>query len=779
MAAVTRYIGAPITRNEDRKHITGRGLFVDDIRIPGMVYGAVVRSPYAHAKIHHIDTSNAEKLEGVLAIYTWKDLGSALGPLPPSVSPLPTYPVKYKTHYTLVKDKARYVGEPVAFIVATTPYIARDALEHVVVDYEPLKPVVDVEKALEDVSPLVHDDMPRNIAAEKTVTVGDYEDAEKKASLVISERLVYNRGAGQSIEPRAVTAHYDRLAESLTVWDSTQAPIPIRNGLASILGLSDSQVRVIAPDVGGGFGPKIMLFYPEEILVPYASIRLGKPVKWVETRSEYSMCANQERHQIHYVKAAFSRNGEILGLSDSFLVDTGAYTPYGVMVPIITMCTMPGPYKLRNMWFNFKSVFTNKTIVSPVRGAGRPTAVFVMERIMDKAARQLGIGREAIRRLNLIQPHEIPWDTGLIYQDGAPNTYDTGNYPAILEKLIEISQSRETDRRERELMGEGRRVGIGIALYVEGAGVGPYEMARVRVSLDGKVSVYTGVGSQGQGHFTALAQVAADLLGVDPRKVEVHVGDTGRMEWGVGTFASRSAAVAAPAVYNAAMKVREKILRLAAQILEARPEDLEISDGRVYVRGVRENSLTLAELARRSAPLRGTIDEEPGLEATAFFSPKRSVYSSGGCVAMCTVDQETGRVSVEKIWIVHDCGRVINPIIVEGQIYGGLAMGIGSTLLEEIVHDENGNPLATTFADYLIPSATDIPSEIALEHIVTSTDMNPLGAKGVGEAGVIPMAAAIASAVDDAFDSEIFINQIPIKPENIFSQQYPGKDGNI
>ncbi|MEM3031922.1 MAG: xanthine dehydrogenase family protein molybdopterin-binding subunit [Nitrososphaerota archaeon] len=767
MSPVTRYIGKPLRRSEDLIHVTGRGSFVDDFSLPGMLYGALVRSPYAHARVLRVNFRAAEKLQGVVAVYTAEHLGELAGPLPPSVSPLPTYPVRYKTHYTLAVGKVRYVGEPVAFVVASSPYIARDAVDLVEVEYEPLDPVVDVEKAVQDSSALVHDDMANNVAAEKVVSVGDYEEAARGAALVVNERLVYNRGGGQSIEPRAVMAHYERRSGSLTVWDSTQAPIPIRNGLASLLGLPESQIRVIAPDVGGGFGPKIMLFYPEEVLVPLAAMRLGRPVKWVETRSEYSMCANQERHQIHYVEAAFSGDGELLGLKDNFLVDTGAYTPYGVMVPIITMCTMPGPYRLRNMWFHFRSVFTNKTIVSPVRGAGRPTAVFVMERVLDKAAREMGMGRDAIRRVNLIHPSEMPWETGLIYQDGAPNTYDTGNYPAVLEKLLHISKFGEWERIKDEMTKSAKRVGFGLALYVEGAGVGPYEMARVKVGVDGKVYVATGVGSQGQGHFTSLAQVAGELLGIDPRNVEVHVGDTMRMEWGVGTFASRSAAVSASAVHQAAMKVREKILRLASKLLEAKPEDIELTDGKVHVRGVMGIALTLDQLAKIAAPLRGTIDEEPGLDAVAFFSPRGSVYSSGGCAVMCEVDEETGGVKVIKVWLVHDCGKLINPMIVEGQIHGGVAMGLGSVLLEEIVHDENGIPLATTFADYLIPSASDIPSEITVEHIITSTNKNPLGAKGVGEAGVIPIAAAIASAVDDAFNNRVFVRAAPIKSVDI------------
>ena len=764
------YLGAAVKRLEDRRLVTGSGTFVDDIHLPGTLHAAVLRSPYAHARVRRIEASRALRLQGVRAVFTWQDLGELANPLPPSVSPLPAYPVKYKTHYALVRDKARYVGEPVAFAVAEDPYVARDAVELIEVDYEPLEPVVDLEEAVREGTPLVHEDMPRNIAAEKEVNVGDYKSAEAAAKHMVELRLVYNRGAGHSIETRAVLASFDRKTNQLTVWDSTQAPIPIRNGLAKLLKLPETNVRVIAPDVGGGFGPKIMLFYPEEVLVSYASMLLGQPVKWVETRTEYGMCANQERHQIHYVKALFDLDGRILGLSDNFLVDTGAYTPYGVMVPIITMCTMPGPYRLKNMLFRFTSVFTNKTIVSPVRGAGRPTAVFVMERVMDKAARILGMSRDAIRRINLIGPGDMPWDTGLIYQDGAPNTYDSGNYPAVLENLLSVSQHREWEALKRRYSSNGRRVGFGLALYVEGAGVGPYEMAKVRVGVDGRVLVSSGVGSQGQGHQTFMAQIVADVLGVRPEDVEVSVGDTGKMEWGVGTFASRSAAVAAPAVFKAASKVREKMLRLAAKLLEVSPQDLEVGGGRVYVRDDPSTGFTLAELAAKSAPLRGTIEEEPGLEATDFFSPQRSVYSSGGCVVMCSVDTETGYVKIEKIWLVHDCGNMINPMIVEGQIHGGLSMGVGSTLYEEIVHDEAGNPLTANFADYLLPSAVEMPAEIELAHFTTPTSMNPLGVKGVGEAGVIPVAAAVASAVDDALNGNVFMNMIPIKPSELIQQ---------
>jgi len=763
-----KFIGKSMKRNEDTKLVAGRGFYVGDVSLPGMLYGAVFRSPLPHIRVKSIDTSRAERLPGVVAVYTSSSLGKLAGPLPPSVSPLPTYPVKPKTHYALVVDKARYVGEPIAFIVAESPYIARDALEYIEVEYETLEPVVDVEEATKPEAALVHEDMPNNIAAEHVSEVGDYESALSEASLVVREKFIYNRGGGQSIETRGVVASFDTRTETLTVWDSTQAPIPIRNGLASLFNLPESNVRVIAPDVGGGFGPKIMLFYPEEILIPFAAIQLKRPVKWIEDRREYSIAANQERIQVHYAEAAFDPEGRILGLKDDFLVDTGAYTPYGVMIPIITMCTMPGPYRIRNMWFRFRSVFTTKNIVTPVRGAGRPQAVFVMERLMDIAAGKLGMGRAAIRRINLIKPEEMPWDTGLIYQDGAPNEYDSGNYPALLERLLEISGFSDQRKPEKR---NGERIGLGIALYVEGSGVGPYEMAKVKIDFGGRVSVITGVGSQGQGHFTVLAQVAAEVLGVDPESISVTVGDTAKMEWGVGTFASRSAAVAAPAVYNAAVKVREKAIKLASKLLEINPEDLEMSGGRVYVKDRPDIGFNLAELAQKSAPLRGTIEEDPGLEATAFFSPKGSVFSSGACVAEVSVDGETGKVTLRRLWLVHDCGRIINPLIVEGQIHGGVAMGLGSTLLEEIIYDETGQPLATTFMDYLIPSATDMPSETKIDHMETPTPKNPLGAKGVGEAGVIPIAAAVASAVDDALsDLGIFIREIPVKPDKLWMQ---------
>lgn len=760
-------IGKPIPRLEDRRLVTGRGLFVDDIILPNILHAAVLRSPYAHARITKIDKTRALALKGVVAVYTADDLGQLNGPLPPSVSPLPQYPIPYmRTHYALAKEKVRYVGEPVAFIVAENKYVAKDAAEMVEVEYEPLPAVVDVEKAIQQGSPLVHEDVPNNIAAHHIIRVGDSSLAGN-ADLVIREKFVFNRGAGASIETRGVVAHYDAKTGQLTVWDSTQAPIPIRNTLSKLFNIPLHLVRVIAPDIGGGFGPKIMLFYPEEILTTFAAIKLGRPVKWIEERREYMVATNQQRIQVHYVEAAFGRDGRLLSFRDRFLVDTGAYTPYGIMVPIITSGTMPGPYKIPAMEIEFMSVYTNKTVVSPVRGAGRPDAVYVMERVMDIAAQRLGLDRVEVRRRNLIKSNEFPYDTGIIYQDGGPVKYDSGNYESLLNLLLEKIHYKSWPERKQRYRAQGRYVGLGLALYVEGAGVGPYEMAKVTVTPSGRIVVATGVGSQGQGHFTALAQIAADVLGASVDDVDVVVGDTAHMPWGVGTFASRSATIAGNAVHLAAMDVRKKAAEVAAKLFEANPEDIEFQGGRVFVRGHPDKSYTLGELAVYAHPIRGLIKREPGLEATRFFSPEQSVFASGGHAAEVEIDPETGKLHILRYVIVHDCGPMINPLIVEGQIHGGLSNGLGGAVYEEIVHDESGQPLATTFSDYLIPSATEMPEKIEIYHLETPSPLNPLGVKGVGEAGVIPVAAVIASAVQDAFDGKVIPTQSPLKPNTL------------
>ncbi|MDR7402830.1 MAG: aerobic carbon-monoxide dehydrogenase large subunit [Armatimonadota bacterium] len=765
----TRYFGAPISRLEDPRLLTGRGTYVDDITLPGMLHAAVLRSPHAHARIRRIDASRALQAPGVVAVFTHADLPPALaGPLPKLI-PHPAL-VHHKTQYALAADKVRHVGEPVAFVVADSRYRAEDAAELIEVDYQPLPPVVDLLAAVQPDAPLVHEDIGTNVCARYAQRVGNVEDAFARAPVVVRERFVIDRGTAAPLETRGVVAQWDPRMRQLVVWDSTQAPIPIRNGLARLLGLSQAQVRVIAPDIGGGFGPKIMMFYPEEVLVPYAAMRLGRPVKWIEDRRECFLAMNQEREQIHDAAIATDRDGRILAVRTDFLYDAGAYIPYGLIVPIVASTTLPGPYKIPNYHCEFRAVFTTKTIVSPYRGAGRPHGVFVMERLLDRVAETLGLDRVEVRRRNFIQPHEFPYNVGLIYQDNAPLIYDSGNYPATLERALEMIGYDRWPEEKARYRREGRYVGLGVACYVEGSGIGPYEGCRVTVEPSGKVHAATSVGTQGQGHFTSFAQIIADALSVPVEDVVVTTGDSGAFGWGTGTFASRAAVVAGTAVHLAAQAVREKALKVAATALEARVEDLVLEGGRVYVRGAPARSLSLGEIAVLANPLRGTIPaewEQPGLEASRYFAPPRGTFPNGVHAALVEVDPETGQVRFLRYVVVHDCGRVINPKILEGQIRGGVAQGIGGVFYEKLVYDSSGQLLTQTFMDYLLPTAMEIP-EVEVAHLETPSPLNPLGIKGAGEAGVIPVPALFAQALEDALaEFGVKITEMPLSPNRL------------
>ncbi len=766
----TRWLGAPVKRNEDPRLLTGQGLFVDDVHLPGMLQAAVLRSPHAHARILRVDVRRALQHPEVALVLTHANLPPRLREPLPKLIPHPDLK-HHKTQYALAPDKVRHVGEPVAFVVATSRYAAEDALELIEVDYEPLPAVVDLEEAAEGRPALVHEDIGTNVAAWSVQRVGDYEAARARADLVLARRFVVDRGCASPMETRGVVASWDPKARQLTVWDSTQAPIPIRNGLAALLGLAQKDVRVIAPDVGGGFGPKIMMFYPEEVLVPLAAMLLGRPVKWTEDRREHFLATNHERTQIHHAEIALDRHGRILGVRTVFLHDAGAYIPYGLIVPIVAECTLPGPYRIPNYHAEFRAVFTNKTIVSPYRGAGRPHGVFVMERLLDLAARELGLDRAEIRRRNFIQPHEFPYDVGLIYQDNAPLIYDSGNYPEALERALQaVDYSRWPEEKAR-YRASGRRVGLGFACYVEGSGIGPYEGCRVTVEPSGKVYVATGVGTQGQGHYTSFAQVVAEALGVDVRDVHVVTGDTAAFGWGTGTFASRAAVVAGSAAHLAAQAVRQKALQVAATLLEASPQDLELVDGRARVRGAPSRSVSLGEVAQAANPLRGVIPAEwegPGLEATRYFAPPRGTFSFGVHAALVEVDPETATVRFLKYVVVHDCGVVLNPLILEGQIHGGVAQGIGGAFFERLVYDPQGQLLSGSFMDFHIPTAMEIP-DIEVHHQETPTPLNPLGAKGAGEGGVIPVPALLAQAIEDALDDlQLEITEIPLHPDALF-----------
>jgi carbon-monoxide dehydrogenase large subunit len=769
----TRYFGERFKRNEDPRLLTGQGLFVDDVDLPDMLHAAFLRSPYAHARINRIDVSQALQREGVVAIYTANDLGDYWKPGPLLVSPPPVQGITFneKTQVPLAKEKVKFAGEPVVMVLAVSRYVAEDALADIQVDYEPLEAVVDMEKALGADSPIIHEEIGSNVAAHVVQTKGDYESAKNNAALVVKRRFRYEHGCAAAIENRGIVAEWDPRAGRLTVWDTTQAPVVIRNGLAGMLGLSERQVRVIAPFIGGGFGPKIMMFYQEEVLVPWAAMKLNRPVKWIEDRAENFVATTHERGQIHDAEIAFDKDGRILGVHDVFLHDTGAYAPYGLTVPLNASCTLLGPYDIQNYYSEFTAVFTNKTIVTPYRGAGRQHGVFVIERALDIAAKKLKIDRAEIRRRNFIPPDKFPYNNEIIYQDFAPLVYDSGNYEPLLDHALErIGYHKFINEIQPKLRAEGKHVGIGLVAYVEGTGIGPYEGAKVQVMSSGRVSVVTGVGTQGQGHFTSFAQIVAEQLGVSVDKIDVVTGDTDQFYWGAGTFASRGAVVAGNAINEAAKVVRKKILKTASEHFNAPEDELELADGMVKVQDLPRMSISLGELANEANPLRGAVKPgtEPGLEATNYFGPERGATASGIHAMIVEVNPETMQIQIQKYLVVHDCGRVINPLILDGQIHGGVAQGIGNAFYERLAYDENGQLLNGTFMDYHLPTSLDVP-RIETGHGVTLSPLNPLGVKGAGEAGAIPVGPLFAQALEDALhDVDFEILEIPLNSNRMW-----------
>jgi carbon-monoxide dehydrogenase large subunit len=782
---VRKYVGQRVKRNEDPRLLTGQALFVDDVNLDGMLHAAFLRSDFAHARVRSIDVSAARDRPGVVAVYTAEDMGDFWRPGPlivPPPSKLEGIVFHARTQIPMVKDKVHHIGDPLAVVIAESRYIAEDALEDIFVDFEPLDAVVDLEKALEPDAPLIHDDLSSNLAAHVVQQKGDFEAALEEADLVIKRRIVIDRGAAAALENRGIVADWDAKSQQLTVWDTTQAPIPIRNGIAGTLGLSEHQVRVIAPFIGGGFGPKIMMGQPEEVLVPWAAIKLNRPVKWIEDRRENFIGTTQERGQIHDVEIALTRDGRVIGLRDVFLHDTGAYDPYGLTVPLNTQSHALGAYDVPNYYTEFKVVFTNKMIVTPVRGAGRPQGIFIIERMMDLAAKELGIDRAEIRRRNFIPPDAFPHYHVVIDQAFEELIFDSGDYEPALDKAMAMIDYDQFIKEEQpRLRAEGRHVGLGLAAFVETTGVGPYEGARVTVESSGQVSVVTGVGTQGQGHFTSFAQVVADQLGVDVTDVRVVTGDTAQFHWGTGTFASRGAVVAGNAVNCAASNVRGKVLKLASKVLDAPEEELELVDGQVRVADIPQQAISLGELAVLANPLRGAVEPgtEPGLESTDYFGPKTCATAFGVVSMIVEVDPETMLVEIKRVVIAHDCGTVLNPMIVEGQIHGGMSMGIGNSFFEKLTYDDNGQLLNASFMDYLLPRSTDMPPQIEIGHLETPSPLNPMGSKGVGEAGAIPMPSAFAQAVEDALaDYNVEILETPLSPNRLFEILQAARQGS-
>jgi carbon-monoxide dehydrogenase large subunit len=786
----TKMFGERVQRVEDQRFLRGQGRYVDDV-LAGrdVLHAAVLRSPHAHARIVDIDVSDVLDVEGVHLVWTHDDLTGPMAEPLPLLIPHPDL-THGRTQYALAKDEVNYVGEAIAFVVADDRYLAEDAVSRIRVEYDFLPAVVGVEAA-RAAEHLVHDDVPGNLAARQTQQNGDARAAIDAAPHTLSLDLTIERSASMPMEGRGTVARWDPDTSRLTVWSSTQTSTGVRAALAAKLGLDLGQVDVVTPDVGGGFGVKINHPWPEELLVPHAARTLGRVVRFTEDRREHFISSAHERGQIHHVDVGFDDDGRVLGLEVRFWHDNGAYTPYGLIVPIITSTQLLGPYKPGAYKVTFDSLYTNTVMVTPYRGAGRPQGCFVMERTMDAIAAALGKDRTEVRAVNFIQPDEFPYDHGLIFQDGREYEYDSGDYPTSLQKLKDLIGWDEFPAFREEMAREGRRVGIGLGCYVEGTGVGPYEGAHVHIETSGKVKVATGLTTQGQGHATVFAQIAADVLGVPFDRVEVVTGDTRRMPYAVGTFASRAAVMSGSAVHLAALRAREKVLRIAAEALEASEDDLEIVDGVVSVKGTPDSaaSIDLGTVAVLSNPLRYAFDEaskaatqfsvgdpgkppvaeddEPGLEGRDFYSPQRSTFASGMHAVIVETDPETAEIKILKYAVVHDCGRLINPMIVEGQIQGGVAQGVGGALYERMAYDENGQLLNASFMDFLMPYVTEVPEHIDIDHLETPSPLNPLGIKGAGEAGVIPSAAVFASAIEDA--EGLPITAMPISPSELFA----------
>lgn len=796
----TRHFGQPVARVEDQRLTTGNGSYIDDIAAhagANCYAAAFVRSPHAHARIRDIDVTAALDVPGLVAIYTYDDLAQAMAEPLPLLIPHSAI-VAGRTPYPLARTHVHHVGAAVAMVVARDRYVAEDAVERIRVDYEVLDAVVGIDAAWAGHT-TTHDDMSDNIAAHLVQEVGDASTAVAAAPHQVEVSLEIERSAATPLEGRGVHARWDTTDQQLRVYSSTQTSAGVRAAVAAKLGLRLGQVECVVPDVGGGFGVKIMHPWPEELLIPWAARLLGHELAWTEDRREHFVSAAHERGQQHYIRAGFDTEGRLLGLDVDIRHDNGAFLNYGIIVPIITATQLLGPYKPAAYRVAFHSLYTNTVLVTPYRGAGRPQAVYAMERTMDAIADQLGLDRAAVRAVNLIQLEEMPYDHGLTFQDGRPLIYDSGDFPTSLDKIRKLVGWDDFAAYRERAEAEGRRVGIGLACYVEGTGVGPYEGGHVQVETDGSVRVATGLTSQGQGHQTILAQIVADELGVAMSDIAVTTGDTRRMAYSVGTYASRGAVTSGSAVALAAQRLREKATRVAAEALEVDPADLELAEGEVRVTGHPESGIPLGTVAVLANPLRYAFDEasaaatqfsqpadpdtppvpedsEPGLEGTDYYSPIRSTFANGMHAVIVETDPETAEIRILRYCVVHDCGRIVNPTILEGQIHGGVAQGVAGALYERMAYDEHGQLCNASFMDFLMPYASEIPT-VEIDHLETPSPLNPLGVKGAGEAGVIPGSAVVAAAIEDA---EGFpITRMPISPAELFELRQRFAAGEI
>jgi carbon-monoxide dehydrogenase large subunit len=762
---MTAPIGLSVKRREDRRLLTGRGRFVDDVRLPRLVHAAIVRSPHAHARVVEVEARGARTLPGVVAVLTIADLPECAAAIPPLVAS-PRF--RAYTQPAIAGPKVRHAGEAVAVVVADDVYTAADAADAVEVRYEVLQPAATIEAALAPGAARVFDEWPDNVAGPSTGSVGDVTRGFAEAHAIVEAKLSVPRVAAMPIEPRGIVAQPDAPDGRLTVWTSTQVPFAVRAAIAAALGLAEEQVRVIAPDVGGGFGAKGHV-YPEDVLIAAIARRLGRSVKWIEMRREHFLATAPDRDQHHDARLGVAKDGTITAIETTFTRDSGAYPVIGDVISLNTINHLPGPYRVAHLRGTALNVVTHKSFTAAYRGAGRPEGAYVLDRLLDRAARGVGLDPAELRRRNLIRLDEMPFATGLRYRDGVPIVYDPADYRAAFDRVLDRFGYGEWRSAQQARRGSPTPIGIGLSAYLEGTGIGPFEGADVRIDPSGMIYLQIGVSSQGQAHETTLAQVCAAELGVDIERIVVVGGDTAVLGYGNGTIASRVAAVAGPAVQRTAREVARKARLVAAEMLECAPADVVLAQGGAHVAGLAERRVELGALARASLRSPTLLREgAPGLHACAFFRPETVTWAFGAHACAVEVDVETGALRLLRYAAVHDCGRPLNPMVVEGQLHGGIVQGIGAALAEALIYDGDGQLLTGSLMEYGVPRADQVPSleVIALDFPSTRNEM---GIKGVGESGIISPVPAIANAVEDALaDRGAEVSRVPLTAASVW-----------
>jgi carbon-monoxide dehydrogenase large subunit len=769
-------MGASVRRKEDPRLITGTATYTDDLVLPGMVYVSYLRSPYAHAKIKKINTQKAKALKGVVAIVTGEDLKDAVKPIPCAWQ-IPNADLKIPEYPPIAVDTVHYTGDIVAAVAAEDKYIAADAVELIEVDYEPLPAIVEMEKAVKSGSPQIHSNVPNNVCFDWKLAGGDVKKAFDEADVVVKQKIINQRLIPNAMEMRGALAQYNFATGELTIWMTSQNPHVHRLLLSMTVGIPEHKLRVVSPEVGGGFGSKIH-FYPGEAIVAYLSMKLNRPAKWFEDRRENYVGTIHGRDHVQYVELAAKKDGTITGMKVKAYANMGAYlsTAAPGIPTILFGFILPGTYTIRNVDCEVIGVLTNTTPVDAYRGAGRPEAAFITERLVDILAHKIGMDPAEIRFKNFIQPDAFP------YQIATGLTYDSGNYPQALKKAMDMIGYEQLRREQKKLRKEGKLLGIGISTYVEicglapskiargtGFGLGLWESSTIRVHPTGKNSVFTGANPHGQGEETTFAQLVADELGISTDDVEVVHGDTAIVPFGMGTYGSRTTPVAGGSIVLCTRKVKDKARKIAAHLLEAREEDVVFEKGKFFVKGAASKVKTIQEIALETYTAEHLPPGmEPGLETTTFYDPENFTYPFGAHICAVDIDAESGEVKIRRYVAVDDCGRIINPMIVDGQIHGGVAQGLAQALWEEAVYDENGNLITGSLADYAVPTAIEIP-KFELAHTETPSPHNPAGVKGVGETGTIASPQALVNAVVDAL-SHLGVTHIdmPIKSEKIW-----------